>query len=180
KGVVTNTGNVDLSNVTVVDDRAGTVFTATTLTAHASATFSGSYTPSGNLCGPFTDTVTAGGSDICTGSRVTDTASTTCSVATSPCIDVTKECDGAPFAIGNPIKFKGFVTNCGDVTLTGVVVVDDKAGAVLSATTLAPGASVSYSGSYTPSGSLCGPFTDTVTATGTNACTSQPISKQAS
>src|SRR5439155_170745 len=93
----------------------------------ASVSYSGSYTPSGDLCGPFTNTVTATGTDACKNQPISKQASVTCPTTISPCIDVTKECDGAPFAIGKPIKFKGFVTNCGDVSLNGVVVVDVKA-----------------------------------------------------
>jgi hypothetical protein len=86
----------------------------------------------------------------------------------TPCITVTKRCDGAPFAFGQPIKFSGSVSNCGDILLANVRVVDSVVGVVLGPTnTLAPGAVVSFSGSYNPTGNLCGPFTDTVTATGT-------------
>src|SRR5205814_10702446 len=76
------------------------------------------------------------------------------------------------FAVGDPIKFKGSVTNIGNVTLVNVTVVDSTAaGTVLSGVTLAPGTSASYSGSYTASG--CGPFTNVVTATRSEEHTSE-------
>lgn len=86
-----------------------------------------------------------------------------------PCIEVTKACTNA-VAIGEPIFFTGTVTNCGAGTLTNVTVVDDNGTVgyfpddvtVLGPISLAPGASVPYSGSYTPAIS---PSTNTVIAT---------------
>src|SRR5205814_9348684 len=82
------------------------------------------------------------------------------------------------FAVGDPIKFKGSVTNIGNVTLVNVTVVDSTAaGTVLSGVTLAPGTSASFSGSYTASG--CGPFTNVVTATGNDQCVGTLVSSLA-
>ncbi len=176
-GTVTNCGTAapqdNLFNVTVVDSQAGTVLTLASLAAGASAPYSGSYVPSGT---PSTDTVTATGTDEL-GLAVTNTASATCRILTSPAIAVTKTCTDAP-APGQPITFAGTVTNTGNVTLSNVACTDDKAGPVsLSTTTLAPGTSVAYSGSYVPSGS---PSTDTVTCTGTDAINGGTVSSSAS
>src|SRR5262249_3421918 len=48
-----------------------------------------------------------------------------------PCIRVFKECDlqgRTCFAPNDPILFRGYVTNCGDITLTNVTVVDNRSG----------------------------------------------------
>ena len=82
------------------------------------------------------------------------------------CIEVTKTCTD-----GNPILFSGTVKNCGPYNLTDVTVVDDNGTPgspgddvpVLVLSSLASGATATYSGSYTPTTT---PSTDTVTATG--------------
>src|SRR5436190_15555961 len=92
-----------------------------------------------------------------------------------PCIAVTKQCVNTCTPYGQAIQFSGVVTNCGDTPLSNVGVTDDHAGIVLGPTNVlaaggSAGSSIAFSGSYTPSGTgvaLCGPFTDTVTATGT-------------
>jgi len=80
-----------------------------------------------------------------------------------PCIDVTKYCEDAS-GPGEPITFYGTVTNCGNVTLLDVTVVDDHAGEVLFITSLAAGEYADFAGSYMPETS---PSTNTVTAEGT-------------
>ncbi len=76
-GTVTNTGNVDLNNVTCVDDKSGTVLTLASLAAGASAPYSGSYVP---VSGPSTDTVTCTGTDAINGGTVSNNGSATCTV----------------------------------------------------------------------------------------------------
>jgi uncharacterized repeat protein (TIGR01451 family) len=160
---VTNTGNVTLTDVTVVDDPPATVSCPqTTLAPGESMECTGSYTPVGS--GEFTDTVTATGTFGMT--QVMAEASATCEVPPpSPAIRVEKECEDAT-GFGEPITFTATVTNTGNVTLTDVTVVDDPPATVsCPQTTLAPGESMECTGSYTPVGA--GEFTDTVTATGT-------------
>src|SRR5207249_8266622 len=88
-------------------------------------------------------------------------------------------------AYGAPIAFRGTVCNVGDIALTNVTVVDSIGGATITfsnrtslnnpfptngggITPLAPGECVTYTGSFAPSGNLCGPFPDTVVACGTD------------
>src|SRR5262245_10677238 len=173
-GTVTNTGNTALTGVTVSDDHAGPVTCATTLAPGASCNYSGQYIP--NSCTDDTDTVTttASGVDPTTGlafapetacpASVTDSASATCPIPSAPAISVTKSCTPAS-GPGQPISFTGTVTNTGNDTLLNVTVVDDHAGAVSCASSLAAGASCTYSGSYTPTS--CTDITDIVIASGT-------------
>ena len=107
----------------------------------------------------------------------------------NPRLCITKNCVNPCTPYGQPIQIAGTVSNCGDEPLVNVNVVDNPP-AVLSFTlngnpvtapfALAPGQTVSFTGQYSPANaggtSLCGPFTDTVTATGTGAITSTPVS----
>lgn len=81
----------------------------------------------------------------------------------TPTISVTKLCENAA-GPGQRIVFYGVVTNTGPGQLDLVTVVDDQVGTVFGPTTLLPGESANYSGSYIPTSS---PSTDTVTASGT-------------
>ena len=187
-GSVTNTGNVALGNVTVVDD-SGTpgvpgddaiVLGPISLVPGASAAYSGSFSASSAFS---TDTVTASGTDVISGSTAQDTAAASCQADVSPAIAVTKQCTDAP-AFGEPILFNGTVSNTGNVVLLGVSVVDDNGtpgnpvdDVVFNLGDLAPGASANYNGSYTPA--LEGPSTNTVVATATDAVQSTPVSSTA-
>jgi uncharacterized repeat protein (TIGR01451 family) len=105
-----------------------------------------------------------------------------------PCISITKDCDNACTQYGQPILFHGTVSNTGDSPLINVVVTDTPpAGSTSSQITfenvqpsnrpwdgkLAAGESAIYHGSFTPpnngGSSLCGPFTDTISATAVDA-----------
>jgi hypothetical protein len=163
-GTVTNSGNVTLTGVMVVDDKAGAVLGPVSLAPGASVAYSGSYLATGS---PTTNTVSASAnvSTFCGGGTLQRTAIAVCSIECSPSIEVTKVCSSENATPQNPvILFNGTVTNTGDATLTGVVVVDDHAGQVLGPITLAPGASAAYSGSYTATSVSS---TNVVTATGT-------------
>jgi uncharacterized repeat protein (TIGR01451 family) len=109
----------------------------------------------------------------------------------NPSITVTKQCvtncTPGSSAYGQPIGFTGTVCNNGDDTLINVVVTDTPPATITFATTtsfgtngfpaggggrLLPGECVNFSGTYSPSGTgpaLCGPFTDQVVASGTEA-----------
>jgi hypothetical protein len=176
-GTVSNTGNVPLSGVTVVDSDGTTLVGPISLAVGASAPYSGTTTVAVG-CGPFTDTVTATGTNICTLAAVTATAQCTTTVRTSPGIAVTKSCDPSiPFGT-TTIHVNGTVSNTGDVPLSGVTVVDSDGTTLVGPISLAVGASAPYSGTITVAVG-CGPFTDTVTATGTNICTLAPVTATA-
>lgn len=82
-------------------------------------------------------------------------------------LSVTKHCVDGRKSLGIPITFSGTVTNTGNATIDNLILADDQAGAVIpSPTTLTPGQSATYTGSYVPS--ICGiHIVNTVTATGT-------------
>ncbi len=174
-GTVTNTGNVPLTNVIVVNNQPApntVVLGPITLAPGAGQSFSGSYTVPLDSCGPYADTVTATGSSVC-GSSVTNTFTAVCPGTNSPNIAVTKACPTGPVQPGGTLNFTGTVTNTGNITLTNVIVRNNQPApntVVLGPITLAPGAGQSFSGSYTVPLDSCGPYADTVVATGTEKC----------
>jgi hypothetical protein len=187
-GTVSNTGNVALGDVTVVDNNGTadpaddvTVLGPITLAPGESAPYSGSFSASGSSS---TDIVVASGTDLVTGTPVQADASASCAADVLPAIDVTKQCTDAA-AFGQAILFDGTVTNSGNVALLGVTVVDDNGtpadpsdDVTFNLGDLAPGASANYNGSYTPS--LAGFHTNTVVASGSDAVESGPVSATAS
>jgi uncharacterized repeat protein (TIGR01451 family) len=171
-GFVTNSGNVTLNNVTVVDNQASpsTVLTLASLASHASAIYTASFTAPTDSCS-VSSTVTATGSDNCTQLMVTNTASATCTLITTPGIMVTKVCPAQPVAPGQLLTFSGSVSNTGNVTLTNIVVLNNQPVTntlVFTLASLAPGAVTNFTGSYVAPTNCS--VTDTLTGTGRSIC----------
>jgi uncharacterized repeat protein (TIGR01451 family) len=168
---VTNDGNSDLNSVAVVDDMLGSIsLGATTLIPGASTSGTAMYTvQESDLPGPIVNIATATGVAVCNCEQVSDQDSESVCLTFTACIDIDKEADVATATVGQTITYTYTVTNCGDVTLTGVNVVDDMLGSIsLGATTLIPGASTSGTAMYTVQESdLPGPIVNIATATGT-------------
>lgn len=197
KGTVTNTGDAELTGVTVTDDHAGLVFGPATLAAGQSANYSGSYTavlPASPPC-ESTDTVTATGTVTETGCVVSDTASATCQIATSPAVLADVSCTNVAKP-GDKTTISGTIKNTGDVKLVGVTgTVKINNGApipvTLDKTTLNPGETanispaletvppldsdcafdVSLQANATPDPNCGGVQTGSVTNTDTTSCT---------
>jgi uncharacterized repeat protein (TIGR01451 family) len=177
-GTVSNAGNITLIDVTIVNSQPGdgsTVWGPITLAPGESANYYASYLVPPDFCG--TDTITARGLDACTLAPVVNSVTTTCPVLTTPRIAVTKNCPAQPTPKGGVFTFTGTVSNPGDVTLTNVMVANNYEvdcylrtnGPVIGPITLAPGASVNFSGSYTAPLSCC-EVMDTLTASGQDRC----------
>ncbi|CUR55154.1 putative Conserved repeat domain protein [metagenome] len=178
--LVTNTGALTLTSVTVSDAKTGPVSCpATTLDPGASTTCTATYTitQADVNTGSVTNSATAQGTPP-TGPAVSsapDTTSTpTSSVAT---ITIDKEA-GTPADLngngrvdaGDTIAFTFVVTNTGATTLTNVGVSDAKTGPVTCpATTVQPGASTTCTATYTLTQAdvNAGSVTNTATAQGT-------------
>jgi hypothetical protein len=149
-GTVTNTGNVTLNNVFVVDNQPvpnTPVLGPITLAPGAGASFTGSYTVPSGVCST-SDTLTATGINSSTSAAVVSTVTVTCPVSTTPGISITESC---PAPVGGLASYSGVVSNTGNVTLTNVFVVSSKPNnntPVLGPITLAPGASAPFSGSF--------------------------------
>ena len=164
--VVTNTGNVTLTGVGVTDTftaPAGPALSVTcpdtTLAPNASTTCTATYTvtQADVDAGSIQNSATASGTPP-TGPAVTSPPSTaTVTAAPAPVISIVKSADPTTVATaGETVTYSFVVTNDGNVTLTDVSVVDTfsaPAGPELTvscpSTTLAPGASVTCTATYT-------------------------------
>jgi len=160
-GVVSNCGNITLTNISISDNIYGSVATFASLAPGASQSYSKVVT---NTCGSFPNTVTATARDIC-GTQVSATASATCVVTENPCIRVTKTCDTV--VVGQANLVTAVVTNCGNVPLHGITVTDNIYGSVGTIASLAVGGTATLTKSVT---NTCGNFPNTVTAIGLSPC----------
>ncbi len=164
--VVTNCGNIAITNISIADTAAGLITNNFSLAAGASASFTKTFTAA--VCGPTSGTVTATGSTACGIALTPATATSNCTVTENPCIVVTSDCNEVVIGAANTLS--GSVSNCGNVTLTNITVVDDIYGTVTSFVSLASGASQTYSRLVTNS---CGSYSNNVTATGRSTCGTQ-------
>ena len=171
-GTVSNRGDITLNNVTVVNLQANpsTVFTVATLAPGASAAFTSRFTTPANACS-VSSTVTATGNDACTTALVSASVSATCPLITTPRIVITQNCPVSPVNPGGLLTFTGTIRNAGDVTLTNVVVLNDRNGStpIFTAESLAPGASAGFTGSFTAAADAC-TVTSSSTVRGTSIC----------
>jgi hypothetical protein len=112
--------------------------------------------------------------DMCSNSSsCRQTVSITCAGVGNPGIGVTKFCPSNAVPPGGLLVFTGVVTNTGDTLLTNVLVFNDQPVSntlVFGPTSLAPGESANFSGSYFVVSCSCGPFADTLTAIGSSPC----------
>jgi uncharacterized repeat protein (TIGR01451 family) len=184
-GTVSNAGNITLVNVTVVDNQPSPntpVLGPITLAPGEVRTFSAGYRAPTDTCGPLIDTLTARGTSIC-GVSVTNTATASCPVITTPRISITKNCPTQPTPFGGLLVYSGVVSNSGNVRLTNVYVFDNKPTnntPVLGPTNLAVGQSIRFTNSYfVHDEDCCGPYADMLTATGADACTGSNVLKTA-
>ncbi|SHF89982.1 conserved repeat domain-containing protein/gliding motility-associated C-terminal domain-containing protein [Mariniphaga anaerophila] len=146
---VTNTGNVTLTGISVTDDQLGAVTLDETQLA-----------PTGTTSGTATYQVTQAdmdsGADIVNqatvttteGATFTDDVTVSINQLPSVTIDVTPDKTSVSSA-GETITYTYTVTNTGNVTLTGISVIDDQLGAVaLDETQLAPAGTTSGTATY--------------------------------
>jgi uncharacterized repeat protein (TIGR01451 family) len=174
-GSVSNSGNVSLTNVVVLNNQpvANTpVFGPVSLAPGEVLLFTNSYRLPPNFCGPADDTLVATATSTC-GVIVSNSASASCPVVTTSLLRVTKSCPLTPIAPGELLTFSGTVTNAGNITLTNVVVVNDQPAPntpLLQIAELPPGEAMNFAGSYRVPLDACGPWIDTITATATSIC----------
>lgn len=180
-GVVRNCGDIDLIGVTVTNSVTGQlVFGPQTLAVGAQATFSGTYPPADGCSG--TAVLNAHGESSLYWDNqkryVSDSASVSCSNATTPGIEIIRYCPPNAPTAGTPLNYTGLVRNTGNVTLNNVVVTSDRPqGGTVVATieTLAPGAEASFSGSFPTPADACS-ISDTTSVTAVGRCTGQQVS----
>jgi uncharacterized repeat protein (TIGR01451 family)/gliding motility-associated-like protein len=143
--VVTNTGNVTLSNVVVVDPLTGLNQTIPSLAPTASQSFNTSYvvTQADIDNGSVANTASASSGSVSVSDQVTVNA------VQSPALSINKSVAESSFdAVGDVLNYTIVVTNTGNVTLSNVVVVDPLTGLNQTIASLAPTASQSFNTSY--------------------------------
>ena len=149
--LVTNTGKVTLSSISVADPQlAAVVCPVTPLAPTMSMTCTGAYTLTQDDvdAGSVVNTATAT-ADTPTGDKVSATGKATSPIIASPGIDLVKSGTVNGEHAGDTIDYTFAVTNTGNVTLAAVEVTDAKAGTVTCPdTTLAPGASTTCTATY--------------------------------
>ncbi|MDX5467168.1 MAG: DUF11 domain-containing protein, partial [Cyclobacteriaceae bacterium] len=140
--VVTNTGNVTLTNIVVSDPLTGLDETIETLApgAENAVTFVASYTVTQEDLdnGSFTNTATA--TAIFGETELEESDDATVEAIQLPAISITKSADVSTVdAVGDVITYTLTISNTGNVTLTGVTVEDPLTGLDLAIGNLVPG-----------------------------------------
>jgi uncharacterized repeat protein (TIGR01451 family) len=142
---VTNTGNVTLDNITVIDDKLGSIPLAyTSLLSGENVIGTVTLTLTQELLdsGSQTNIATASGLPPI-GPAVTAQDTRTVTFISNPSISIQKTFEwtkGNGASVGDNVTYTYIVTNTGNVTLDPVTVTDDKLGAItLGSTALPPG-----------------------------------------
>jgi len=194
-----NTGDVVLENVTLTDtdpevegslviNGGGATNGAFDLAPGEMFTFTASAT---EAVLTHSDTITATGSNIFSGSDVSANDDALCNVVATPGVMVTKDCEvsldfsNAIDTIQLSVGFSGMICNASNVlALTNLTASDSDAGSLtLSQNSLAPSECINYSGSYLPSTTDGGDnpdpsvaaFSDTVTVNADGALGTGPV-----
>jgi uncharacterized repeat protein (TIGR01451 family) len=165
---VTNTGDVALSNVTVVDDKLGDVGTISSLDVNDSTTLSKDFKVPSPSTG-VDNTVTACGTDPLSAKVCDDDHHHL--TPKHPAITVVKS-GPATATAGQTVTYTFKVTNTGDIDLKNVQVNDDKLGSIGTVPSLAIGESQTLTKDLVvPSGQTA--IDNTVTACGTDTLSLQ-------
>ncbi|MFG2611160.1 DUF7507 domain-containing protein [Streptomyces anulatus] len=150
---VTNTGDTELTGITVDDNRVtGITCEDTTLAPGARTTCTGTYTVTAQDAqdGSVTNVATAQGTS--NGTPVTSPPDEeTIAVTAEPSLGIEKSTDTSrSYDVGDEVPYTYTVTNTGDTELTGITVDDNRVtGITCEDTTLAPGARTTCTGTYT-------------------------------
>jgi len=181
--ITNNSDNLTVDNITLTDDKLGAIpLSKDTLVPGDNVTATKTYTVvAADFPGPITNTATVTGKDPLA-NTVTDNA--TASVTLNPPLVVSKSADKTTASPHETITYTYMITNAGSVTISDITLTDSKLGAItLSATTLATGANLTATATYTITVSdLPGPITNTVTVQGKDpsgnpiSATSTPVS----
>jgi uncharacterized repeat protein (TIGR01451 family) len=199
--LVQNSGNVDLTALTVVDNKVSSVSCPTPappgLAPGHFETCTGTYTATAADAADnnVTNTASATGSDAAGGTASSSQVMVSIPEGTpTPAVEIHKSASVTPSSdsdgvvVGDAISYNYIVTNIGNVNLSSVAVTDPTAGSVtcsaLTATGLAPGGSVTCSEDVaylvTQSDVDAGNVTDVATATGTATIAGSPVTSPAS
>ena len=165
--IVTNTGDVDLTNVEVTDDILGLIGTIPSLAVGETQTLTANGTAA---AGQYANLGTATGTPP-VGPDVSD-EDPSHYLGVSPSIDIEKHTNGEnadnptgpSIVVGAPVLWEYIVTNTGDVDLTNVVVTDDILGPIGTIPSLAAGETQTLTAN---GNAAAGQYANLGTATGT-------------
>ena len=167
--VITNTSSGTINNLTLTDDKLGSVtLSSTSLNPSENITATATHTVVvSDFPGPITNTATVSGTDT----NVSFTANASASVTLNPyeaSLGIAKTADRASASPHEVITYTYTITNTGDVTINDLALNDSKLGAIsLTSATLEPGQSLTVTATYTVTISdLPGPVTNTATVQG--------------
>src|SRR5262249_5128539 len=155
-GIVTNIGNVTLTNVTVVGSMPAAktpVLGPVTLGPGQATNFTQSYQVKDCNCCQVVNTYTASGANRCASIQVTATSTLVTKYLTHPAIAVALQCPTGGSA-GQTVIVTGIVTNSGDCTLTNVVVVTDTGTHLIGPINLARGEVEDFTTTYKVGGGV--------------------------
>ena len=167
---ITNTGESVLDNLTLFDERLGSIpLSRKKLAPWESLT--GSFTVTiteEDLPGAFSDTVTVTATDPSGKSLQASDTLVLYGLSSSGDLELTKTCDVDQAAVGDVITYTYTIVNVGDTTITGLVLTDDHLGdIVLPTRVIAPGETIVAHADYTVSkDDLPGPLTNSASITG--------------
>lgn len=168
---VRNTGTVTINSLSITDDKLGAVtLNQTSLAPGQTAIGTATHTVvEADLPGPLTNNVTATGTDIL-GDEVTEQAEATVQLTYTADLTVTKTPSSDTASIGETVTYQYVLENTGNVTISGLTLVDDKLGTItLSTDSLAPGEAATGTATHTiVESDLPGPLTNVATAAGTD------------
>jgi uncharacterized repeat protein (TIGR01451 family) len=186
---VTNTGDVNLTNVRIEDDLTSTVWTIPRLNVSETNITTFTYVVDGtteNLCdGWINNTVNATAENPCGGTVGPKFASANVTTTLSPSISITKTADYGPYPEntvhrpGTVITYWINVTNTGDVNLTNVNVTDARLGLenVTFSDDLGAGVSVNRTYTYVVNETdMCDPINNTAVVNATDVCDDSEVS----
>jgi uncharacterized repeat protein (TIGR01451 family) len=166
---ITNIGDEAVENLQAVDDPLGALsLISTTLEPSETTTALVTYTVlEADLPGPLVNTVTVSGVASAT-TPVQASALATVALTSNPALSIAKIATPTLVDVGEMITYTYWLTNSGDVSLTGLTAIDDKLGAIpLNAANLAPGLAATGVATYVViTSDRPGPLLNTVIATG--------------
>ena len=170
--ITNNADNVTISNISLVDDKLGSIDLGgqTSLDAGATITATATHTVAqADLPGPLVNTATISGTDP-DGNPVTASATASVDLTYTASLQLTKTAEPTSAAVGNIITYTYTITNGGNVTINDITLEDVPLGSIsLSDTTLAPGNSTTATATYTVAqADLPGPIENTATVSGTD------------
>ncbi|MCQ8903582.1 MAG: hypothetical protein NQU42_05775 [Methanothrix sp.] len=156
--VVTNTGDVTLTGVSLDDSELGKIaLSRDTLDPGESATGTATYTVTENdLPGPITNTATAYAIDPM-GNPVSASATASLPISYTSSISVEQRPSADRVSLGDSITYTYTVTNTGSTTISGITLTDERFGSIsLDKTTLRPGETATGTYTYTPTQDVIG------------------------